>query len=118
MDVVRCACVQIERVAGASYRRALTSEAKDGRAGAGSSFTRHGLQTLGVIGAIGGLHHCSRRDQAKAGQREYVAVGRDGNSRAYARRLVSCDGEHYGVYWLGGGVGPVSGADRLCSTAR
>jgi Protein of unknown function (DUF2950) len=32
-------------------------------------------------------------------QREYIAEGRDGNPRAYARRLVSCDGKHDGLYW-------------------
>ena len=32
-------------------------------------------------------------------QREYAAVGRDGNPPAYATRLVSGDGSHDGLYW-------------------
>jgi hypothetical protein len=32
-------------------------------------------------------------------QREYRAEERDGNSPAYARRLISCDGKRDGLYW-------------------
>ncbi len=32
-------------------------------------------------------------------QREYAAEGRDGNPPAFARRLLSSDGKHDGLYW-------------------
>jgi Protein of unknown function (DUF2950) len=34
-----------------------------------------------------------------AAQREYAAVGRDGNAAAYARRLRSSEGRHDGLHW-------------------
>lgn len=51
------------------------------------------------------------------GQREYRSAGRDGNPPAFARRLISSDGKHDGLYWPAAQGEPESPLGPLAAAA-
>jgi hypothetical protein len=50
-------------------------------------------------------------------QREYAAQGRDGNPPCFARRVISSDGKHDGLYWPTSGAEPESPMGSLVADA-
>jgi len=64
--------------------------------------TRLALAELAPSGVILFRRNFADLEQLRAlveAQREYAGVGRDGNPPQYARRLLSSDGKHDGLYW-------------------